>query len=156
MNIWPKEKGGSRNGESGILSLQIPSSEFRVPSSEMLAGKRAVRVGDQILKEIATLLLNRVKDPRVKGVTITGTKLSNDLKMARVYFSVIGEKSEVEMALNGLNSAKGFIKREIGLRMKLRYVPEIKFVHDPSLESGSYLDGIFQEIKKNDDVRREE
>jgi ribosome-binding factor A len=122
----------------------------------MLAGKRAVRVGDQILKEIATLLLNRVKDPRVKGVTITGTKLSNDLKMARVYFSVIGEKSEVEMALNGLNSAKGFIKREIGLRMKLRYVPEIKFVHDPSLESGSYLDGIFQEIQKNDGVRREE
>jgi ribosome-binding factor A len=121
----------------------------------MLAGKRAVRVGDQILKEIATLLLNRVKDPRVKGVTITGTKLSNDLKMARVYFSVIGEKSEVEMALNGLNSAKGFIKREIGLRMKLRYVPEIKFVHDPSLESGSYLDGIFQEIQKNDGVRRE-
>jgi ribosome-binding factor A len=122
----------------------------------MLAGKRAVRVGDQILKEIATLLLNRVKDPRVKGVTITGTKLSNDLKMARVYFSVIGEKSEVEMALNGLNSAKGFIKREIGLRMKLRYVPEIKFVHDQSLESGSYLDGIFQEIQKNDGVRREE
>jgi ribosome-binding factor A len=122
----------------------------------MLAGKRAVRVGDQILKEIATLLLNRVKDPRVKGVTITGTKLSNDLKMARVYFSVIGQKSEVEMALNGLNSAKGFIKREIGLRMKLRYVPEIKFVHDPSLESGSYLDGIFQEIQKNDGVRREE
>lgn len=122
----------------------------------MLAGKRAVRVGDQILKEIAILLLNRVKDPRVKGVTITGTKLSNDLKMARVYFSVIGEKSDVEMALNGLNSAKGFIKREIGLRMKLRYVPEIKFVHDPSLESGSYLDGIFQEIQKNDGVRREE
>ena len=76
--------------------------------------------------------------------------------MARVYFSGIGEKSEVEMALNGLNSAKGFIKREIGLRMKLRYVPEIKFVHDPSLESGSYLDGIFQKIQKNDGVGREE
>ncbi len=122
----------------------------------MLAGERALRVGDQILKEIATLLLDRVKDPRVQGVTITGTKLSDDLKIARVYFSVIGEKSEIEKALDGLNSAKGFIKREIGLRMKLRYVPEIKFVYDPSLEGGSHLDRIFEEIQKNEGTRRGE
>ncbi len=122
----------------------------------MLAGKRAVRVGDQILKEIAILLLNRVKDPRVQGVTVTGIKLSNDLKIARVFFSAIGKKSEIKKALDGLNSAKGFIKREIGLRMKLRYVPEIKFVHDPSLESGSHLDRIFEEIHKNDGMTRGE
>lgn len=122
----------------------------------MLAGKRAVRVGDQILKEIAILLLNRVKDPRVQGVTMTGINLSNDLKLARVYFSVMGNKSEIERALAGLNSAKGFIKREIGLRMQLRYVPEIKFLHDASLESGSHLDRIFKEIQKDEGVRREE
>ena len=122
----------------------------------MLAGKRAVRVGDQILKEIAILLLNRVKDPRVQGVTMTGIDLSNDLKLARVYFSVMGNKSEIERALAGLNSAKGFIKREIGLRMQLRYVPEIKFLHDASLESGSHLDRIFEEIQKDEGVRREE
>ena len=122
----------------------------------MLAGKRAVRVGDQILKEIAILLLNRVKDPRVQGVTMTGIDLSNDLKLARVYFSVMGDKSDIERALAGLNSAKGFIKREIGLRMQLRYVPEIKFLHDASLESGSHLDRIFEEIQKDEGVRREE
>ena len=122
----------------------------------MLAGKRAVRVGDQILKEIAILLLNRVKDPRVQGVTMTGINLSNDLKLARVYFSVMGDKSDIERALAGLNSAKGFIKREIGLRMQLRYVPEIKFLHDASLESGSHLDRIFKEIQKDEGVRREE
>jgi ribosome-binding factor A len=122
----------------------------------MLAGKRAVRVGDQILKEIAILLLNRVKDPRVQGVTMTGINLSNDLKLARVYFSVMGDKSEIERALAGLNSAKGFIKREIGLRMQLRYVPEIKFLHDASLESGSHLDRIFEEIEKDEGVRSEE
>lgn len=122
----------------------------------MLAGKRAVRVGDQILKEIAILLLNRVKDPRVQGVTMTGINLSNDLKLARVYFSVMGNKSDIERALAGLNSAKGFIKREIGLRMQLRYVPEIKFLHDASLESGSHLDRIFEEIQKDEGVRREE
>jgi ribosome-binding factor A len=122
----------------------------------MLAGKRAIRVGDQILKEIAILLLNRVKDPRVQGVTMTGIDLSNDLKLARVYFSVMGNKSEIERALAGLNSAKGFIKREIGLRMQLRYVPEIKFLHDASLESGSHLDRIFEEIEKDEGVRSEE
>jgi ribosome-binding factor A len=122
----------------------------------MLAGKRAVRVGDQILKEIAILLLKRVKDPRVQGVTVTGIKLSNDLKVATVYFSVIGKDIEIKRALDGLNSAKGFIKREIGLRMKLRYVPEIKFLHDPTLESGSHLDKIFEEIHKNEGMTRGE
>lgn len=122
----------------------------------MLAGKRAVRVGDQILKEIAILLLNRVKDPRVKGVTVTGIKLSNDLKIGTVFFSIIGDESEKEKALEGLNSAKGFIKREIGLRMKLRYIPEIKFVYDPSLETGNHLDRIFEEMHKNEGINHEE
>ena len=114
----------------------------------MLAGKRAVRVGDHILKEIALLLLDRVRDPRVKGVTVTGVRLSDDLKMAKVFYSVMGEKNRVKGAQAGLDSAKGFIKREIGRRLRLRYVPEIMFVHDPSLETGSYMDGVFEEIRR--------
>jgi len=157
MDIWPKEEYRRRNEENERPRPPgTPNFEFHVPSSEMLAGKRAIRVGDQILKEIATLLLNRVKDPRVQGVTITGIKVSNDLKMARVYFSIIGEKSDIERAMDGLNSAKGFIKKEIGLRMKLRYVPEIKFVHDPSMETGSHLDRIFEEIRRDEGMEREE
>lgn len=115
----------------------------------MLAGKRAVRVGDQILREIALLLLKRVKDPRIQGVTITGIRLSNNLKLAKVYYSVIGEKNQIERAQAGLDSAKGFIKREIGLRMELRYIPEILFLHDPSLESGSLMDRLFEEMGRN-------
>ena len=114
----------------------------------MLAGKRAVRVGDQILREISFLLLNRVKDPRVRGVTMTGIRLSNNLRQARVYYSVMGEKDQIERAQAGLDSARGFVKREIGLRMELRYVPEITFVHDPSLESSSHLERLFEEIRK--------
>lgn len=116
----------------------------------MSAGKRAIRVGDQILKEIAFLLLAKVKDPRVRGATVTGIRLSNDLKQAKVYYSVIGEKDPVERAQAGLDSAKGFIKKEIGVRMELRYVPEITFVHDPSLESGSHMEKLFGEIRKKD------
>ncbi|MCD4716174.1 MAG: 30S ribosome-binding factor RbfA [Desulfobacterales bacterium] len=114
----------------------------------MLAGKRAVRVGDHILKEIALLLLNKVRDPRVKGVTVTGVRLSDDLKMAKVFYSVMGEKSHINGAQAGLDSAKGFIKREIGRRSALRYMPEIMFVHDLTLESGSHMERVFEEIRK--------
>ena len=117
----------------------------------MLAGKRSVRVGDQILKVVSLLLLQRVKDPWVRGVTMTGINLSNDLKHARVFYSVIGEKDQIERAQAGLDSARGFIKRQIGLRMGLRYVPEITFVHDSSLEKGSYMDKLFIEIGLNKD-----
>jgi ribosome-binding factor A len=117
----------------------------------MLAGRRAVRVGDQILREIALLLLERVKDPRVRDVTVTGISLSNDLKLARVYYSVMGNENEAERAQSGLDRAKGFIKREIGLRMSLRYIPQITFVHDPTLESGSRMDRVFKKIRKTEE-----
>ena len=113
----------------------------------MLAGKRAVRVGDEILKGIAELLVRKVRDPRVKGATLTGIHLSKDLKHARVYFSVIGVKEDILRAQAGLDSAKGFIKREIGLRMNLKYVPDIIFEHDISLEQGNKMEKLFQKMK---------
>jgi ribosome-binding factor A len=113
----------------------------------MLAGKRSVRVGDQILKEMADLLMKRVKDPRVKGTTLTSIHLSNDLKHARVFYSVMGEREEILTVQAGLDSAKGFIKREIGQRMDLKYVPDIVFKHDPSLEKGNHMEKLFMRIK---------
>ena len=116
----------------------------------MLVGRRAVRVGDQILKEISSILLEKVKDPRVRGVTFTGIKLSNDLKIARVFYSVFGQENQIEKAHAGLESAKGFIKREISLRMSLRYTPEIIFKYDTSLESGSHMERLFDKLRSNE------
>ena len=116
----------------------------------MLAGKRAVRVGDQILKEIAELLVTKVKDPRVKATTLTGIHLSDDLKNARVYYSVMGDEENIIRTQAGLDSAKGFIKREIGRRMNLRYVPDIIFEHDLSLEKGNKMERLFEKIKLNE------
>ncbi len=113
----------------------------------MLAGKRAVRIGDLLLREIADLLTRRVKDPRVKGVTLTGVLVSRDLKHARVYYSIIGDEGAILEIQSGLDSAKGFIKREIGLRLELKYVPDIVFKHDPSLERGEHMERVFQKIK---------
>ncbi len=116
----------------------------------MLPGKRAVRVGDLILKEIAFLLLEKVKDPRVRRVTLTGIKLTDDLKSAKIYFSALGEQEEIERARSGLESACRFIKREIGRSMQLRYVPNLEFVHDTSLADGSRMEKLFEELKETD------
>ena len=118
----------------------------------MLSGKRAARVGDQILRFIAELLIERIRDPRLSKVTLTDISLSNDLKNARIYFSVLGSEIEIKEALNGLESAKGFIKRELGKRSQLRYVPDIIFNHDPTLETGNRLEQLFKKIEAEKEV----
>ena len=116
----------------------------------MLPGKRATRVGDQVLKFIAELIMNKIRDPRVKSVTLTGVNLSNDLKNARIFFSVMGVESDVKQALEGLESAKGFIKRQLGSGLGLRYVPDIIFDHDPTLATGNRLEQLFKKIQDDE------
>jgi ribosome-binding factor A len=113
----------------------------------MLPGRRADRVGDLILREVADLLMTKVKDPRVKKTTVTGIVVSKDLRYAKVYYSLIGNEQEILEAQQGLDSAKGFIKRELGLRMDLRYVPDIVFKHDPSLAEGDHMEKLFQRLR---------
>jgi ribosome-binding factor A len=122
----------------------------------MLSGKRSVRVGDKILREVAVLLLERVKDPRVRGVTVTGIRLSDDLKVGRIYYSVMGPKDQITRAQAGLDSATGFIKRQIGSRMGLRYVPEIIFDYDPTMEQGSQMERLFEEIRASESEQSNE
>ena len=116
----------------------------------MLAGKRAVRVGDQLMREIADLLVKKVKDPRIKGATLTGVRLSDDLRHAKVYYSLMGNKEDFERAQAGLDSAKGFIKKEIGHRMDLKYMPDITFKRDPSLAEGEHMERVFEKLKLED------
>jgi ribosome-binding factor A len=111
------------------------------------SSKRAVRLGDQLLREVADLLSRKVKDPRVKGTTLTGIQLSNDLRHAKIFFSVIGDEEAIRNAQKGLESAKGFIKREVSLVMELRYTPEIVFKHDPSLRQGAHMEKVFQGLR---------
>ena len=112
-----------------------------------MSTKRSVRVGDLLLREVADLLVRKVKDPRVKGATLTGVDVSNDLKHARIYFSLIGDEEAVREAHAGLESAKGFIKREVARRMALRYTPEIVFKHDGSLGEGARMEKVLRRIR---------
>jgi ribosome-binding factor A len=109
--------------------------------------KRLGRVGDQIRAEISDLLLRKVKDPRIGFVTITSVDISRNLRSATVYYSVMGEEGDRQRAAAGLESALGYIKRELGPRLKLKFMPEIVFQYDPSVEYGDRIEQIFRSIR---------
>ncbi|OGP55084.1 MAG: ribosome-binding factor A [Deltaproteobacteria bacterium RBG_13_52_11b] len=121
----------------------------------MSEGKRSEKVADVIRKEISEMiLLKTIKDPRIGFLTITRVLVSDDCRMARVYFSVMGDTDERDRSLEGLNSARGYIRKELGRRMSLRYTPDILFQFDPSIEYAIHIDEVIhhlhEERKKND------
>lgn len=106
---------------------------------------RVERVADAIREVIAELLLRGVKDPRVGMATITGVKLTPDLRHARVYFSVIGDEATRVRTLAGLRSAAGFIRNQIGKRLSLRVSPEVIFEIDPSFEQAERVSQLLKD-----------
>jgi ribosome-binding factor A len=120
----------------------------------MAEGKRSEKVADLIRKEISEMLLKSLKDPRIGFVTITRVAVSDDCRYAKIYFSVMGSLAEREKSATGLNSAKGYIRKELARRMSLRYTPEIMFQFDPSIEYaihiGEVIEHLHQEEEKDD------
>lgn len=107
---------------------------------------RSTRVADLIKEEVATIFLNEVGDPRVKGITITDVRLGDDLKLARIFY-VSSEKHEDKETLEGLAKVKGFIRREIAKRIDFRRVPEIEFHYDDVFEQGMKMENLLRNIK---------
>lgn len=108
--------------------------------------QRAQRVAEQIHKEISALLLKGLKDPRIGFVTITGVEVTPDLHLARVYFTVIGDEAARKNSEKGLKNSISFIRRELGHRLRMRYVPDLVFHYDTSLEYGNRIESLIQEI----------
>lgn len=108
--------------------------------------KRADRVSLALKREVAQMLLREIKDPRIGMVTITGVKMSPDLRHAHIYYSVLGEDKELQDSAAGLKQATPFIQRQIGRRLRLRYTPEIDFQFDHSLEYGSHIEQLLKSI----------
>jgi ribosome-binding factor A len=113
--------------------------------------KRADRVGDAIRREISEMLIRGIKDPRVAPVTITRVHISDDLRAARVYFSVMGSETDRKESIEGLNSAKGYIKREMGRRIHLRYVPDLVFEYDSSVEYADHINRLIKDLQHEED-----
>jgi ribosome-binding factor A len=112
--------------------------------------RRTDRVADEIQGAIAELLLREIKDPRVGMVTLTGVKLSPDLRHARVYFSVLGDRSQRDRSLAGLKSATSFIRARVARRLQLRVAPEVVFEFDPSLEQVERVARLLKDPPKED------
>jgi ribosome-binding factor A len=108
--------------------------------------KRSEKVAEAVHELVTGLLIKGIKDPRIGFVTVTGVKMTDDLRHATVYFSVVGDDTAKKETETGLNSARGFIRREMGKQLRMRYVPEVIFKYDHSLERGNRIDELLREI----------
>ncbi|MGD2136895.1 MAG: 30S ribosome-binding factor RbfA [Gammaproteobacteria bacterium] len=100
---------------------------------------RTRRVGEQIQRELATLIQNELKDPRLGMTSISAVELSRDMAHAKVHVSVLGSDDQVAESLAVLNHAAGFLRHRLGKALHIRTVPEMRFFHDRSLEEGARL-----------------
>lgn len=111
---------------------------------------RPERLGKLLVEEISDILRTRVKDPRVGFVTITGVVMTPDLRIAKVYFSVLGNEEERSKSIQALESARTFIQSEVGSRIRLRFNPELHFHQDTSLEYGARIESLLARIHAQD------
>lgn len=107
---------------------------------------RGVRVTEQVHHELAEMIRAEVKDPRVGLVTLTGVELTPDYAVARVYFTVLPDDAEtVDSTLEGLRHAAGFLRSQLGRRVRIHTTPELRFVHDRSTERGMQMSRLIDE-----------
>jgi ribosome-binding factor A len=114
---------------------------------------RPERVAHRMRREIADILANRMRDPRMSSwVSVTDVEITGDLAFARVYVSVLPEGAERDEALRVLGGAAGFVRRELAARLGLREVPEIRFQLDTSIEHGARVDEILRRLGRGEPV----
>jgi ribosome-binding factor A len=107
---------------------------------------RANRVGEQMKKELSDIIGRKLKDPRIGFVTVTDVQVTGDLQQAKVFISVLGDDEQKENTLKGLAKAKGFIRTEIGHRIRLRKTPEIIFEFDESIDYGNRIETLLHQL----------
>ncbi|PIQ99543.1 MAG: ribosome-binding factor A [Nitrospinae bacterium CG11_big_fil_rev_8_21_14_0_20_45_15] len=108
--------------------------------------KRSQRVQELLLEEISRLIQKGLKDPRVGFITITAVQLTDNLKNAKVFISAMGDKEKAADAVKGLRSAQGYIRRELGRNLYLRYIPELDFRVDELNEKAERIDRLLNEM----------
>ncbi len=114
-----------------------------------MAKYRAGRINEEIRREISSIIQNEIKDPRLTAmVSVTKVEVTKDLGYAKVFVSIFGDKESVQSTFEALKRSSGFIRREVGHRVKLRVTPEILFEIDNSIEKGMHIDALLNQIKE--------
>lgn len=122
----------------------------------MSTHNRPARVAEEFRQELSSIIARGLKDPRVTGfVTVTGAKMSPDLKEVTVYVSIHGEEKVQAQTLEGLKAAATFLQREASRSLKLRHTPHLRFVYDESVARGDRIDRLLREAKAQDAARAE-
>ncbi|WP_066193742.1 MULTISPECIES: 30S ribosome-binding factor RbfA [Gracilibacillus] len=112
---------------------------------------RSNRVAEQMKKELGDIVSRKIKDPRIGFVTITDVEVTGDLQQAKIFISVLGDEDKKQETLIGLAKAKGFIRSEIGKRIRLRKTPELFFDFDDTIERGNRIEHILRELNGPND-----
>ncbi len=118
---------------------------------------RPEKVAHLMRREIAEILQQRLRDPRVSAmVSVTDVEVTNDLSFAKVFVSIMGKPEEIAPTLKALGHAVGFVRHELGSRLGLREVPDLRFVHDQSLDRGARVEELLKRIHDQKPVEDEE
>jgi ribosome-binding factor A len=116
----------------------------------MTTFKRADRIAELIQVEISDILLKQIRDPRIHTLTITGVKVTDDLRLAKVFFVELAQDAVQTETLTGLEKATGFLRRELGKRLRLRVVPDLIFREDTSFAYGNRIERLLVEINREE------
>jgi len=114
---------------------------------------RGQRVAEQIRRELAELIRQEVKDPRVSFISLTEVELTPDYAHAKIFFTAMGGADSVPEILEGLRRASGFLRRELGKRIRIHTLPELRFHYDRSVEEGSRLSQLIDQAVREDEAR---
>lgn len=108
-------------------------------------------MGETIHKEISQLLIRGLKDPRIGFVTLTAVDVTSDLRHAKIFYTVIGDEQSRKDSAAGLMSSTSYIRQQLGRQLRLRYIPEIVFEYDGSVEYGNRIEDLLREVNPGDD-----
>lgn len=108
--------------------------------------KRSSRVAEAIRNELSMLIISKAQDPRLQNLSISRVDVTDDLSLARIFFTVLGDKKEAKAAEEGLQRAKGFMRSHIARTLNLRFTPDLQFRYDDVVGKVAELEEIFQEI----------
>lgn len=111
-----------------------------------MAKHRANRLGETLKEEISQMIREDLKDPRIGFVTVTNVEVADDLGHAKVFVSVLGDPQKSQDSLTALNRAAGFVRSEIGKRIRLRHTPDIVFKYDSSIEHGAHIAELLRDV----------
>ncbi|HEX5156897.1 MAG TPA: 30S ribosome-binding factor RbfA [Ktedonobacterales bacterium] len=114
--------------------------------------RREDQLSGAITRELSDLIRTRMKDPRIGFASITGVELSHDLRYAKVFVSVMGSPEEQRETMRGLDSANGFLRRELAQRLTIRHVPEISFRLDESIARGARVLDLLKQVEQESAV----